>query len=110
MRTVLDANRPLSQDMALGGEIDLIKWSDLHFKEKIGTGGYAEVYRAELHGAVVAVKVFRVASSQIETMSELVAEVRHSLAPPFSCCSSLLLQRRDLCKIATIQTFVCCWA
>ncbi len=47
------------------GEFALIPWRTLSFKEKIGTGGYSEVYRAEWEGSQVAVKVLRVANTQL---------------------------------------------
>lgn len=69
-----------SEKISSGGKdiagIPLIKFSHLNFREKIGSGGYSEVYRAKWDGSTVAVKVFRVAQGQLETMNELLREAR----------------------------------
>ena len=56
--------------------IPLIPFSQLVFREKIGSGGYSEVFRALWNDSNVAVKVFRVAQGQLVTMNELLKEAR----------------------------------
>jgi hypothetical protein len=56
--------------------VPLIRFGALHFKHKIGRGGFAEVYLANWNDANVAVKVFRVAQGQLEAMNELLKEAK----------------------------------
>lgn len=111
MRTVLESedDRLLSingegadQQIVAVGDFQLIPFSQLEFKEQIGSGGFSVVYKANFQGArkfvvgsrlvlllllffhkkqtkthaVVAVKIFRPASSQLETMNDLIKEAR----------------------------------
>lgn len=52
-----------------------ISWDDLHIKERIGSGSFGTVHRAEWHGSDVAVKVLSVQNFQDDQLKEFLREV-----------------------------------
>ncbi|KAJ0653404.1 putative protein kinase TKL-CTR1-DRK-2 family [Helianthus annuus] len=52
-----------------------IAWDDLHIKERIGSGSFGTVYRAEWHSSVVAVKVLTAQDLHDNQLKEFLREV-----------------------------------
>ncbi|XP_047327768.1 serine/threonine-protein kinase CTR1-like [Impatiens glandulifera] len=52
-----------------------ISWDDLHIKERVGSGSFGIVHRAEWHGSDVAVKVLTVQDFQDNQLKEFLREV-----------------------------------
>ncbi|CAA0840746.1 Protein kinase superfamily protein [Striga hermonthica] len=52
-----------------------ISWDELHIKERVGTGSFGTVHRAEWHGSDVAVKVLNVQDFHEDQLKEFLREV-----------------------------------